>query len=395
MLRRITIKNYKSIKNLSFDLGRINVFIGENGSGKSNILESIAFGAAASKNKLDNEFLTNRGIRVTDPTFMRSAFTKSQTTKEIELIYECEDNKKATFHLTNDNQPYSVWKELIYLSDSSQSAEDKKKSTIERNRFEALLKDMLNKSEKNLLIKKNIETILQKLHENYSGSEICKNFENYLIFSPENSYLRNFQTEGQIEPLGRKGEGLFKLIKSFFQELDKKILNELTELLKLFSWFEKFDIPADLFEGENNISVFDKYIHFNSKTIDQRSTSEGFLFLLFYFSLIISDKTPNFFAIENIETALNPKLCTKVTKSITELAEKYNKQIVITTHNPAVLDGLNLDDPEQRLFVVYRNSDGYTVLNGYFKPHPIPGEEIVKLSESFIRGYIGGLPKNF
>jgi len=43
MLRRVTIKNFKSIKNLSFDLGRVNVLIGENGSGKSNILEAIAF----------------------------------------------------------------------------------------------------------------------------------------------------------------------------------------------------------------------------------------------------------------------------------------------------------------------------------------------------------------
>ena len=39
MITQITVENFKSIENLSVDLGRINVFIGANGVGKSNILE--------------------------------------------------------------------------------------------------------------------------------------------------------------------------------------------------------------------------------------------------------------------------------------------------------------------------------------------------------------------
>ena len=73
MIQEITIENYKSIQSLSIELGRVTVFIGENGCGKSNILEAIALGSAAA-DKLDNEFLAPRGIRVTDPKLMRSAF---------------------------------------------------------------------------------------------------------------------------------------------------------------------------------------------------------------------------------------------------------------------------------------------------------------------------------
>ena len=57
---------------------------------------------------------------------------------------------------------------------------------------------------------------------------------------------------------------------------------------------------------------------------DQRSTNEGFLYLLFYFSLVISDETPRFFAIENIDTAFNPKLCREVIKRLVALAKKHN-----------------------------------------------------------------------
>src|SRR5450755_1937727 len=74
MIRTIEITNYKSVADLTVNLGRVTVLIGANGSGKSNILEAIALASAAAQNKLDNEFLISRGIRVAETRFMRSAF---------------------------------------------------------------------------------------------------------------------------------------------------------------------------------------------------------------------------------------------------------------------------------------------------------------------------------
>ena len=74
MISNITIKNYKSVVNVSIPLGRFNILTGANGCGKSNILEAIAMGAAASANKLDYEYFANRGMRVVDPQLMLPAF---------------------------------------------------------------------------------------------------------------------------------------------------------------------------------------------------------------------------------------------------------------------------------------------------------------------------------
>ena len=41
MIREIHVENFKSIEKLTLELGRINVFIGANGCGKSNLLEAI------------------------------------------------------------------------------------------------------------------------------------------------------------------------------------------------------------------------------------------------------------------------------------------------------------------------------------------------------------------
>lgn len=92
MIQTIHIKNFKSIQDLNLDIGRFNVIIGENGSGKTNFLEAIAMAAAASNNKLDHEFLASRGIRVTEPQLMRSGFdiesTKSGITLDLSNYYK-------------------------------------------------------------------------------------------------------------------------------------------------------------------------------------------------------------------------------------------------------------------------------------------------------------------
>ena len=69
----------------------------------------------------------------------------------------------------------------------------------------------------------------------------------------------------------------------------------------------------------------------------------------------------------------------------------------MTTHNPAVLDGLNLRDENQKLYVVERDLDGRTQARR-IEPRETSGKEgerNVRLSEAFLRGYIGGLPGNF
>ncbi len=111
MIEKITIENYKSIQQLKLELGRITVLIGANGSGKSNILEAIALGSATANDKLDNEFLSSRGIRVTDdPRFMKSAFSKKNVSKQIKISFE-EEGKVINFSLRkNNSKPYSSWK---------------------------------------------------------------------------------------------------------------------------------------------------------------------------------------------------------------------------------------------------------------------------------------------
>lgn len=138
----------------------------------------------------------------------------------------------------------------------------------------------------------------------------------------------------------------------------------------------------------------DRFMRRNNNLFSAENANEGILHVLFYLALFMSEKTPSIFGIDNIETALNPQLCRDLVKELAALAKAHDKQALITTHNPAVLDGLNLHDDEQRLFVVARNDEGHTVTER-IKVKPSVGGEKYKLSELWMRGHLGGLPTRF
>jgi len=207
--------------------------------------------------------------------------------------------------------------------------------------------------------------------------------------------LRTFETEAQIQPLGIKGEGLFKLLTYLSFDENMNSLVEIKKELMLLDWFGDFNIASNLPFGERSINIKDRYLDESLSYFTQKSANEGFLFLLFYFTLFISRETPSFFAIDNIDASLNPKLCSRLLKELASLAKKHDKQAIVTTHNPAILDGLNLNDDDQRLFVVSRNKMGHTKVKRIFKPDVAEGQTPIPLSEAFLRGYLGGLPRNF
>ena len=82
----------------------------------------------------------------------------------------------------------------------------------------------------------------------------------FLIYAPENSALRTFQAEGQILPLGIKGEGLFAHLKRLSSGKNEGRLEKIKECLSLFDWYESFDIPENLAPGERNIRIRDRYL---------------------------------------------------------------------------------------------------------------------------------------
>lgn len=396
MINDISIKNFKSVVDVSLPLGRFNLLIGANGCGKSNILEGIALGAAAGLNKLDYEYFANRGIRVVDSKMMMPAFEDIKNEEEIEItILNSKHQKTQYFIHYNEELKPPKWED----------------DSMNLSQFFSITKANLPKEEKDIsnlqklinqidnLQKERGDEILLSVRLRKKGNEINiipdnDDLNKFLIYSLEETKLRKADDSNRTYPLGRHGEGLFAYLKELAQRQNAMdLFNEIKDNLKVLDWFDDMQVPSGQLSSEFNLKLKDSYLAETLNVFDQRSTNEGFLYLLFYFTLVISDETPRFFAIENIDTAFNPKLCREVIKRLVKLAKKHDKQIIATTHNPAILDGLDLRDDEQKLMVVQRSTDGYT------KVRTLKKEEVVNsdlsLSQLWLRGFIGGLPNNF
>lgn len=368
MMKMIRLQNFKSLVDVTLDLGRVNVFIGENGCGKTNVLEGVAFAAGTLDDDLSDSSLFNHGVRVPEPTLLTSAFAADPANAS---AAEGASRVLTTVHA--EGAGAAVELATVYSTEKTR--------WMEEGVFAARQGVVLPEEVARLFAKSQVRR------------STAKQLLKFLIYAPEHSTLRRFVEEGQVKPLGVKGEGLFQLLTRLSQDKDRWA--DITGSLEVLEWFGSLNIGSNLGPFETRLDIKDRFLAPGAPSLSQLSTNEGFFYLLFLYAALVSDKTPPFFAVDNVDTSLNPRLCTEVMRRCVELAKKHNKQVMFTTHNPGLLDGLNLHDEEQRLFSVSRNSEGHTRVRRVLAPKPLGDEAPVKLSEAFMRGALGGLPKNF
>jgi AAA15 family ATPase/GTPase len=399
MITQLRIRNYKSILDTTIELSNLNVFIGENGCGKTNILEAVGMLSADANHNTSITTLTSKGIRVTRPTLTLSSFIDQKSLSNFYIDFSYNPLwalEKSDFTLklkpVDKSNIFSDWVEVL------EDGVSKIPFTDDQYRF---LMDILEK-EKNKGSLDDIDKkvdILELERKIKSNASVQSYLKGYLIFNLNTQALRGISIESREVPLGIYGEGLDVLLNDFSTE-EWEILKRYTYLI---DWLD--DIVIDKsdklkFEGHklgrsNSVLYFrDKFMSKKNNVFAAENSNEGVLHILFYLALVISKKTPRFFAIDNIESSLNPKLCRVLMKILAELAIEMDKQILITTHNPAILDGLNLHEDKQRLFIVKRSDEGYTQAER-IKMKPDTNGQQLKLSELWMRGYIGGLPNNF
>ncbi len=368
MLTKIEIENFKSIYKESIELGRVNVFIGENGCGKTNILEAVGMFAAHQEWKMSNDELFLRGIRVTKPSLTFSSFSGKEQQKEVKIAttFRFTDGAEKRYEnvltVSNPDDIFSQWLDKRY--------------------------DLNNEQE------------FISARPNGGNDPLATS---YKIFHLSTDILRGIGSISHSIP-GINGENLDYLIASLSEDEFQEVFDHAHLVVP---WLEEIIIDREgaLHLQGHNLNLSQSKLYFRDKFMAKKNNifsaenaNEGILHILFYLALFISKRTPKFFAIDNIETALNPHLCRTLMVELVKLAKKKEngKQVLITTHNPAILDGLNLHDDEQRLFIVERDFKGHTRVERLkIKPDAEVDGQRLKLSELWMRGLLGAVPQHF
>ena len=409
ILRYVKIRSFKSIRDEKIDLGQLNVFIGTNGAGKSNFLEAIGLLSSAVTGEVDYSSLGDRGVRLSSPEVLRSAFSNVK--------------RKATFSIEGGFGPLMYRTNISSKTDASSShpwrfhAETLRRGTRKTiagrsNSFKGVHGLKINlenfKSYQGIIpVAKSLGVLTDRELEALSA------LKDYAIYAPSTPILRGAANdETRKSPLGLFGGGMAQALEDILTVRDGRKIKYIQEFFSLLGWFQSIGYrtpesslqSSHIHTGPKVVSFKDKFMPRNFKELYAYDVSEGALYILFVLLLLAHEKSPNIFALDNVDNALNPSLVESLVAYISRVLKKNpEKQIFMTTHNPTTLDSLDLFDKNHRLFVVKRAQTGETKFEQIKPPTDFTREQwqekfgYMKLSEIWLSGAIEGLnpPEGF
>lgn len=394
MIKKISVEFFKSIEKAEIDLGNLNVFIGANGSGKSNLLEAIGVLSSAAEGKVNDQTLLQRGVRPGVPKLYKSAFPSSGSPLSAHISFSGSSEHAQYSVLLNNplNDPSPSWRyKTEFLKHEATTVAGRAPYAQYPNTEIGLAA---------------LEIV--KLREEHPAVVLMRRLQNYVIYTPTTPVLRGVAPETQPRrPLGLSGGRLPDAVHELLAaSKDNDLLKEIClEALELISWAKSYDSAAAselplspaASSSPRVIKFEDKYMRRGRNVLSGYDASEGALFILFLAVLAAHPKTPSFCAVDNADHGLNPGLAKALTQRFAKwiLSSTCERQILITSHNPAVLDGLPLQDDRVRLFTVDRDNQGKTIIQRV----PID-EKLLKKSEEtgwplsrlWMNKLIGGMP---
>ncbi|MBD8650624.1 AAA family ATPase [Rhizobium sp. CFBP 13726] len=420
MLRSIKISRFKSIRDMDLDFGRVNLFIGGNGAGKSNLLEAIGVVSAALYRGVSDSELARKGVRLTPPALMKSAFKNFDLPKTFRIEASLDPGINYAIELSASERD-------THLSFFSEKCEFRGTKTFGRSgRGVTVLgskvaqkswvssRSLWDQSRVAFPYPEEVQTAFDELAR-------------YAIYSPQTEFLREIKSGKADEPpVGLHGEGLAAAVASLMEQArqmrpskkasanaERSILTDAISLVWLPGWTRSVRVGSldsilksrELASTDGNVIYFiDRFMNEKRNKLSAYDSSEGTLFLLFMTVLMAHRDSPKIFALDNVDSALNPAMTRKVIELITSISRKKTEnnlalgpaQVFLTSHNPTSLDAFDLFDDDQRVFILFRNDDGHTTAkrlkpkSGWSREDWTANFSGKKLSQLWIDGEISG-----
>lgn len=394
-LASVAVKDFKSLKNVTVDLGQVNVFVGANGAGKSCFLEAIGILGACAAGAVDDQALLRRGVRPGVPELYKSSFGSEKLAPAISLTATSRGDAKYRTYITNPigtPRPYWVFSnELLELDGVAIASRGPKKNAAALGIVAPL---------------ENSRSVTTLARASQDTDARVRTFLSWLdefgIFSPVTPVLRGIAPDtAPRSPIGLYGGQLAEAVGLLATDPTGKVALE--QALSLIDWAEDVQAgaPSRAFLSPSVptsryvVEFHDRYMAKRRNVLSGYDASEGALYILFMAVLAAHPMSPAIFAVDNFDQALNPRTARALTRMFVENILLHGRQVLLTTHNPLVLDGLDLGDDRVRLHAVSRDRLGHTQVRrvpvkDFAALKAKHGEHAV--SRLWIEGRLGGMP---
>ncbi|MCX7725865.1 MAG: AAA family ATPase [Chitinispirillaceae bacterium] len=363
-LDNIKIENFKSIRTLNLDLNSLNVFIGANGSGKSNFIGIFKF-----LNKIINRELQTYTGQCGGADAILHYGRKRSDHLSVELSFSEKVNGYRVKLVPTVDDRFVFAEEEVWFHDKKYSEPYRK--NLGSGHSESILKDI---SEKRIgrIAKYVIETLKEwKVYHFHDTSESAKVKQNCNISN--NVFL--------MSDAGNLAAFLYHLKENYPQHY--KIIEDTVRLVAPF--FGEFYL-APLRENKEKIIL--RWREKNEENIFNASAlSDGTLRFICLATLLLQPELPSVVILDEPELGLHPYAITLLGDLVR--AASHRTQLIIATQSVTFVNQFGLDD----LFVVERDiREGDTTINKLDREKIKEWLDDFSLGELWEKNVLGGRP---
>ena len=361
MLKSIYLHNFKSFAEAELPLEQLTLMIGSNASGKSNALEALWILSQLATGRelsviLDGERRSDGRVRGGSAACPRVPFQSF----ELGCTYQAEKYELEYRIMVHVGENISVENES--LKRITRDKTEKLFETLDARTSDDILVQYLPDTYHSRLLCRRDVAILSRLHgliPKHSADlrDVVMDVQSFLVvlnkiflFQPEPWRMRDYARMGDKE-LRFNGENLSAVL----YDLCKK-QNRIDDIRKIID-----DLPDNGIEMMGFILTTARDVMLSLQEaggvkIDARQLSDGTLRCLAILAAVYSEPEGSMIVVEELDNGIHPSRITKLLHAIQQIAAERHLTLVVTTHNPAVMDAVGPDHMDG-LVLCYRSKE--------------------------------------
>lgn len=368
MLKKITFTDFKSFVQAKLTLEEISVLIGSNASGKTNMIEGIRILSEIVTGRdissiLDGLKNVDSGIRGGSRGCVRFEAQDFTLGCEISLkdevyYYEISIQVYPHIYVKSEGMYRGIDKQGILIFETKDSdknsgdiwvtynnAKRGKNPDMKCIRTMAILPQMLGKWPEADVLSGSKEAMGQLVYD----------LKNILFLDPIPSQMRDYARIGDVD-IRPNGENISAVLCNICDGTDanNKRKEELLASIRHLPENEIEDIK--FIRTDLNDVILALKEQFGEAWLNAKMLSDGTLRCMAILTAMISEPHGSLIVIEEVDNGIHPSRVKGLLKEIKRLADERGLRVLITTHNPALLDSID-GDVLGGVSLCYRNKE--------------------------------------
>ena len=362
MLTSLTVENWKSYEQATLNIDALTVLIGTNASGKSNLLDALVFLNRVANGTMLTAALQGDGAvsplrggvewaaRRPENSFAISVIYRENASRDYEYRISCsvgqnrcdlfaERLDRISYKTDRDGKRRAKTDRRLHLfitdpiSDGTPSIVARLYNTVagtprhvgRSNAVLFQLRGQKNRAE----IEEGIETVIKSL-----GS--------IFILDPIPSHMRDYAPlSDRLEADGKNIAGVIAALSGDPRAQIEKTLTDYASQLPERDVTRVYAETVGKFNTDAMLYCEEKFTQSKEpSTVDARGMSDGTLRFLAILTALLTRPEGSLLVIEEVDNGLHPSRSNLLLNMLREVGQRRSVDIMVTTHNPALLDAM-------------------------------------------------------